>query len=865
MASAEEGLIRQRTNADPRQAAYCREVTREGVCAEALDTFWGASGAAADAVVQPVQQGIAWLESHQNARNAWGNTYEFVDTCTVLDSLGLAAPGGVSLASGAAWLAGRAAESYEELARQVTALARLQESALTVQGLTWTLWAARTAVETDNTLPNYPEGGWGLAAGYATDCMTTAVALQALHAAGRAGGLVRTNQAVGLAAYNVHEWDIPADATRVNLWITVTGTTVHLRMAEGAPPMGGMGFTLPPGSHWIAYPDSGLPFTAGHNYIVVQNTGTAAGAYTLTAGYETPAFDTFDLFDPLDYLVLAQNTDGGWGLQRGGDSEFYTTLHVLQALLDLAHYDLGPQRKAGINYLKSRQLPGGAFGYDGTPLPYVTALAARVLVLDDGYPFETATQSAIAALRAMQQPDGSWAAEPYDTALAVLALWEHNQTPAVDAGPDQWVIDADANGQEDVTLVATASDVDGSIDSYVWTENGLEIATGSSPTVSLAVGVHEITLTVTDDQGKPASDSVTVRVSRPPQTILSANMDSDPGWTTEGLWQWGVPLGNDGLHGGMLNGPDPTSGCTGAHVYGYNLAGGYEDFLPRTALTTPPIDCTGYTDVSLRFCRWLNVEESLYDHASVEVSNDGLTWVTLFEHSGGTLIETSWSVQEYDLSGVADDRATVYIRWVMGPSDETWNYGGWNIDDVVITGVPSTPPSPPTLVSSLPADGHIDPRGDTGGISQIELTFDSFVRNTDGSPLSAAAFSMTSTSGAAPPAVQSVDATRNPLVLITLSGPLEAGHWATLLASVENQLGAEAAWQLDFGFLPCDVDQSGNTNISDATSFVAEFNGARNIELIDTNRSGNVNISDATVFSTLFRTQWSGRSLPARP
>ena len=88
--------------------------------------------------------------------------------------------------------------------------------------------------------------------------------------------------------------------------------------------------------------------------------------------------------------------------------------------------------------------------------------------------------------------------------------------PTADAGPDQTVTDADNNGSESVTLDGSASsDSDGTITSYVWTENSTQIATGATPTVDLAVGTHTITLTVTDDDGLTATDEVVITVNAP--------------------------------------------------------------------------------------------------------------------------------------------------------------------------------------------------------------------------------------------------------------------------------------------------------------------------------------------------------------
>ncbi len=86
-------------------------------------------------------------------------------------------------------------------------------------------------------------------------------------------------------------------------------------------------------------------------------------------------------------------------------------------------------------------------------------------------------------------------------------------SPTASAGPDQNLTDTDSSGSELVTLDGTgSSDPDGTIVGYSWTENEVEIATGATPTVELGVGVHTITLTVTDDDGLTASDEVVVAV-----------------------------------------------------------------------------------------------------------------------------------------------------------------------------------------------------------------------------------------------------------------------------------------------------------------------------------------------------------------
>jgi len=91
-----------------------------------------------------------------------------------------------------------------------------------------------------------------------------------------------------------------------------------------------------------------------------------------------------------------------------------------------------------------------------------------------------------------------------------------NQPPTANAGLDQSITDSDGNGSEEVALNgSSSSDSDGSIVNYIWTEGGNQIATGVNPVVTLTVGIHTITLTVTDDDGATGIDTLTVTVTLP--------------------------------------------------------------------------------------------------------------------------------------------------------------------------------------------------------------------------------------------------------------------------------------------------------------------------------------------------------------
>ncbi len=188
-------------------------------------------------------------------------------------------------------------------------------------------------------------------------------------------------------------------------------------------------------------------------------------------------------------------------------------------------------------------------------------------------------------------------------------------------------------------------------------------------------------INLTDGEGdtsRPISLQVGV-----PEMVYRFDLNNDPDWDTQGQWAFGVPTGNGGEDHGNS---DPSSGATGSNVFGYNLDGDYAGDLAETHLTTLPLDCSSLSAVHLKFQRFLNVEQSTYDHAYVKISTDGTNFTTIWENLG-EISDSSWIEQDFDISGIADGAQTLYVRWTMGTTDGLWEYSGWNIDDVEIWGL----------------------------------------------------------------------------------------------------------------------------------------------------------------------------------
>jgi hypothetical protein len=228
------------------------------------------------------------------------------------------------------------------------------------------------------------------------------------------------------------------------------------------------------------------------------------------------------------------------------------------------------------------------------------------------------------------------------------------------------------------------------------------------------LGTRTLIAIAYNDTGSTASSwPKTVEVSVPP--IYSADMSSPPtGWTLDTGWAYGQPTGAGQDAYGL---PDPTSGYDGLNVIGYRLDGDYEGGIsPTRWAVTPSIDCSAYADVKLTFQRWLGVE-GYFDNAYVDVSDDNFSsWTRLWENSNVNGInddDGKWTYIEYDISSVADGQSNVKIRWGMGTTDGTWNFCGWNLDNVQVIGTCVNP--------DIDGDGLIDiwEQGYFGSLSAV--------------------------------------------------------------------------------------------------------------------------------------------------
>lgn len=197
----------------------------------------------------------------------------------------------------------------------------------------------------------------------------------------------------------------------------------------------------------------------------------------------------------------------------------------------------------------------------------------------------------------------------------------------------------------------------------------------------------------------PATGEYTYIVSVPPTgaftNFYTETFDTGAaGWTsgvttgTGNDWQLGAPNGKTSTVSGVLW-SDPTAAASTGSVYGTDLGAGTSNGrYPNNInyyLRSPIINCSGRTGVTLRFKRWLTVEEGIYDVASVSV-NGVQVWANPLN---GNLVDTAWSTVEYAIPA-ADNNASVQVEFRL-LADAGLNLGGWNIDQFEL-GTRFTPP-----------------------------------------------------------------------------------------------------------------------------------------------------------------------------
>ena len=172
--------------------------------------------------------------------------------------------------------------------------------------------------------------------------------------------------------------------------------------------------------------------------------------------------------------------------------------------------DAGIDQSAEVNH--DVTLSGMGSDSDGTVVSYTWKEGTAVLASNASFVYQFTTAGTHRLTLYVTDNDGAVTTDD----LIITVSENTNASPVVDAGSDQ-----DMLLDETITIVGSASDSDGSISEYRWTEGTTLLA--SSPSfiyTATSAGLHTLTLSVKDNSANEATDTMQIRVVRVQKLLI---------------------------------------------------------------------------------------------------------------------------------------------------------------------------------------------------------------------------------------------------------------------------------------------------------------------------------------------------------
>ena len=378
------------------------------------------------------------------------------------------------------------------------------------------------------------------------------------------------------------------------------------------------------------------------------------------------------------------------------------------------------------------------------------------------------------------------------------------------------------------------------------------------------------------------------------------------GWTVSGdavagQWEVGTPLGSG-------DAGDPTEDYDGSgqcFLTGNTGEGGDVD-EGGTVLTSPVFDASGLDNPIVTYARWYSNNTGTHPQSDVmlvEISNDGgETWTTLEEIGPtGPVVFGGWQRSIRPIGNAVAQSEEMQVRFVVDDFAGDSNIEAAVDSFTVFSCSADVDGMSPAIVhrDSHPKSGYIDPRAESDngvdqnlGVNRIAIKFSEPVKDVgllEGGGLTIDSFSVVS-QNTSEVEIVGVDDSQNPLIYLDLSGPIPVGVWTTIKADVEDFTGnriddlgdlgpdTNEPDRIDIGFLPGDVDQSGEVGPLDLFTFRTVIGTATTagdqqalLELADIDRNGALQPMDLFRYRQLVQgvspaTQaWGGTTIGDRP
>lgn len=214
-------------------------------------------------------------------------------------------------------------------------------------------------------------------------------------------------------------------------------------------------------------------------------------------------------------------------------------------------------------------------------------------------------------------------------------------------------------------------------ENYIWITLGVSTTGIHGNTVDVEVQPNSMTIS---GSTYPSTTLTHEGKSIIAQSIFTDDFeDGGTHWSLNGVWQVGTP------QGGGIN--DPTYTYQGNNVLATNLNGNYPagitTLTPHEAIVGP-FDATYFQTININLKRWLNID--FFDKTRIYVSNNNKsTWNPIW-YNNNIVLDNNWRSVTHNISNLATRKNNLWIKISIDTSDNSTEYGGWNIDNFAVTG-----------------------------------------------------------------------------------------------------------------------------------------------------------------------------------
>ncbi|MCA8913600.1 MAG: hypothetical protein KDB82_18090, partial [Planctomycetes bacterium] len=286
-------------------------------------------------------------------------------------------------------------------------------------------------------------------------------------------------------------------------------------------------------------------------------------------------------------------------------------------------------------------------------------------------------------------PNGSYTYGEVEDYLVNLgfAISTPSQLPS---GAEQQPYNATISATNGVTPYSWNTSISGLPPGVTASQSGNDLVlSGTLPAGSAGTYNFTVSASDSDSPASNASKPFSIYIDPPPAAMpFIDDFSTDTGWNLGTGWERGSATaftGNTSVGPTRTEPGSDNSPTSDNMILGHDIGNDYGNGLSPVYANSPPINCSGATNVQLRFYRWLGINSG--DTAKIQVTNNGTTWTDVFDNGTGgvnTPSNQQWEFVAYDITSVAAGNAVVHVRFVLGPTDSSIVNVGWCIDDLEI-------------------------------------------------------------------------------------------------------------------------------------------------------------------------------------